>query len=518
MGFFYKAGAAAAGETTVVKFAGASVDKQNTTLVNDSNLLMFLAPSKQFPFVEDIKGLVTSADVADPDTNEFASVADERERLADSTGTITTSGIAKSSLRITGALSLRSLVAFREHPSSIRMLGMGASGESSATNFLYLVTVNGYSIQYDAEKNSGSNLTAEWRVPGRLPITVDTPSVISIFRTSGGDVTCYAWQYKLGDITSVSGMADGGSGVATGGTPNGGTSATLEFFSGSEPAVCFHAIYDDDDSANQGTFCDGILDGGTMPASLEKQLLPADSVFTSLASESNTVSLFVADSSKSSGYNDEKGYIDGDSASANGVAKPYIHTSEFTKGRVNFSTSSKTNVRITGAQTLRVLAIFNGDNDNGLVCHGGSGETPASNFIYYLGFGSNTTIRSFYESGSGVNREVFFSVPAAYSPVLYSQSMLISLVRVDTGGGNCELYCYVNGVQCTVSSVTGMTNNTTHASGALPSGGTSGSLTLGDDPGNGDTTRQIVKFIQIIDAATSHATREPEVAALFGFS
>ena len=517
MGFFYKAGGAAAGDTTVRQFAGVSFDAASATLVDDSNLVMFLAPTKQYPFIEDIKGLVTSSDLADPDSNTFASDADKRERLADSTGNITTSGIAKSALIISGALSLRTLVAFREDASSVRLLGVGASGESSATNFQYLVTASAGSIQYDAEKNSGSNLTAAWRVPGRFPTTVDTPTLISFFRTSGGDVTCYLWQYKLGDITSVSGMSNAGSGVASGGTPNGGASTSLEFFSGAEPAVCLHAVYDDDDSSNQSSFCDGVLPDGTMPADLEKQLLPADSVFTSLAAEANTVSLFVADSSKSSGYDDEASYIDGNSAASNASAKAYIGASEFAKGDARFTTSSKTDLQITGAMTMRALLLYNGTSNRAIISHGTSGETPASNYIYLMWIGSTTTIRTFYESGSGTNHEVFYTIPAAFSPLATSQAIFISLVRVDAGGGNCDIYCYVNGTQCNVSSVTNMTNNTTHATGSFPSGGSSGSLYLGNDPA-ASGGQQIIKMIHILDSSTDHTTREPEVAALFGFS
>lgn len=517
MGFFYKASAAASGTSNVRQFAGVSFDVTNATLIDDSNLLMFLAPTKQFPGIEDLKGLVTDADVSPPDANTFASESDQRERLPDSSGNIVTSGISKSALQVSGALTLRSLVAFREAASSIRMIGIGASGESSATNFLYLVTISAGSFQYDAEKNSGSNLTAAWRIPGRLPIVQDKPVLLSLFRTASGDVTCYAWQYKLGDITSLTGMTDAGSGVASGGTPNGGSSGTLEFFSGSEPAVCFHAVYSDDDSANQSTFCDGVLTDGNMPEDLEKLLLPADSVLSTLATESNTVSLFVSNSAKSSGYEDLKAYIDGDSAASNASAKAYIGSSEFTKGDARFTTSSKTDLQITGEMTLRALVMFNGTGNRSIVAHGTSGETPGSNYIYLMWFGSTTTIRTFWESGSGSNHEAFFTVPAAYSPIATSQAVLISLVRVDAGSGDCDIYCYVNGVQCTVSSVSGLTNNTTHATGNFPSGGGSGSLYLGNDPA-ASGGQQIVKFIQVIDAATSHATREPEVAALFGFS
>ncbi len=514
--------------SSVVNFAGVSFDTQDTNLVNDNNLKAFIAPSPQFPFIKDIKGTLTDSDFNKSGINTFSSDPEKQGRLPNKAGYDTDGISGKSDLIITGALTIRSLVAFRQDPpsytGSVLTIGMGVTSgsqvETQAGNTVYLIQLtilNGIpSIRYFCETGSGSNKHAFWRIPGRFPTSVDIPILITITRTSSGNVACYAWQHKLGDVISLSGgMSHIGNGVASGGTPNGGSLAQLQFFSEEEPAIGFHAIYDSDESANQDTFCNGILSGGTMPVNLEKQLLPASSVLTTLASESNTVSLFVSNSAKSSGYEDLKGYIDGNSAASNAAAKVYIGSSEFTKGSARFTTSSKTDLQITGTMTLRALVMFNGTSNRSIVAHATSGESPGSNYLYTMWFGSTTTIRTFWESGSGSNHEVHFNIPAAYSPVLTSQPMLISLVR-ENDGGTCDVYCYVNGVQCTVSSVSGVTNNTTHASGNFPSGGGSGSLYLGSDP-VASGGEQLVKMIHILDSATAHATREAEVASLFGF-
>ena len=100
-----------------------------------------------------------------------------------------------------------------------------------------------------------------------------------------------------------------------------------------------------------------------------------------------------------------------------------------------------------------------------------SGETEATNFLVDVGM-EGMLIRAFHESGAGDNHSVKWDTGAVPGDILY-----FVVVRVTIGGGDCEYRCFLslNGAaltQLNVDSVVGLTDNTTLATGSVPSGGT----------------------------------------------
>ena len=250
---------------------------------------------------------------------------------------------------------------------------------------------------------------------------------------------------------------------------------------------------------------------------------PSSALLTSLAAETGTVSLFTADPDTVSKYTDAKGTINGDSVSSSFTPTTQTQTlyfsrttsSNWTTGGVQFNQESS--LQITSSLTLRVLLRFT-DRGN-VIEHAVSGETSATNFLYRI-FAPDTSDLSgtgftyFHESGSGSNNIVRFVFPSVAQA---GDVMLLSVVRHDLGTGNCNIYGYQNGVRLNVASVSGLTNNTTFATGALPTGGSSGKLFLGST-----SSGSFNKLVQIIagvsgSTASEFDTKEAAIATSFGF-
>jgi hypothetical protein len=106
----------------------------------------------------------------------------------------------------------------------------------------------------------------------------------------------------------------------------------------------------------------------------------------------------------------------------------------------------------------------------------GDGDA-AENVTFLLALGT-TYIKYLHESGTGDNHEVRWTLAenAYQHNILYG-----ALVRVDIGGGDCEvrLFLSVDGGALalqTVASVSGMTDNTTYATGTNPNDGSEGEV------------------------------------------
>ena len=246
---------------------------------------------------------------------------------------------------------------------------------------------------------------------------------------------------------------------------------------------------------------------------------PFENLMTTLASESGTQVFLVGHATNSTGLIDLKSTVDGDSANDSGVStsdlEPWSEDTNLWFRNTSRWDSPGSNVLLTGAMTIRCMFMYMGDGTLEMLTAGGAvGESSATNWCWTLEFLSSSTVNCWWETGSGSNRGSTFTLS---STLVKGTIYLLSFVREDNGDGTCDLYCYQNGTRCNVSAVSGMTNNTTHTTGDLPTGGTSGKFYSlgGNDTSNIDT---IAKFIQVMNVATTHATRESEVAALLGLA
>jgi hypothetical protein len=113
-----------------------------------------------------------------------------------------------------------------------------------------------------------------------------------------------------------------------------------------------------------------------------------------------------------------------------------------------------------------------------------SGETKSENIPIQM-YIDNTTVQIFWENGTyGTNRQSIFTLPRELT---MGDASTITCYR-EQSGGDWLVRCFQDGVQCTVSSVSGMTNNTTYTIGTDADGANktdAGRMRLGHPSGCG---------------------------------
>lgn len=506
--------------TEGINFAGVEYDPTDTTITGHSDLVVFICPSTTAPYIQDAAGLIPTTTLAANFRAISASAA--REGTLPPAAVAYTEFTSASQLEIAGALSLRCLLSLTTTTDQT-FIEHGLEGETEAKNILYMLKQSDEAtIMFFCESGSGSNKSASWSIPGGITTTIDRPFLFSMYRTSAGVVRAYWGSWQIMHVRSTSGSAsDVGDGSVSGMLATGGTSGKLTIHNNTAVQIGFVGIYNSDDSANHSTFVDNTLSGADITAADLLFIEPLASTFTTLAAETGTVSLLKADNSKSSGWSDVKGYLDGNSATQNATATLRLQkgsdTVYWVKNTAEFSTVSHTDLRIASNLTLRALVEYD-DSNTYIIAHTTPSETEPKNYLYGLAFYSSTEIQVFWESGAGTNRASRFTLATAPTR---GQISLISLVRHDTGSGQCNLYAYQNGTRLAVSSVSGMTNNSTHTSGPLPTGGSDGVLyVLSDDDSNAAKFGKMFHIIAGVDGTTvsEFDAREAAVALTFGLS
>lgn len=519
MGMFPIAGPPSTATNDDINFAGVQWDPDDTDITGEGGLVAFVTAYKTSPYIKDTKGLISDTTFAS-NYRSISSTGLSNDIMPVSAVNYTNITSA-SALQITGALSLRCLLSLTSSTDQT-FVEMSDEGELESDNVVWLSKQpERGSLMFFCETGSGSNKSATWSVPGGLSTTADTPHLISFYRSAGGVVKCYWNDWQVMHMRSATGgAAIVGDGTASGLLASGGTASKLTIYNGTAIQVGFLGVYNTDNSSAHATFLTHVT-GAELSANQLKSIEPTTATFTNLASETGTVALLVASSAKSSGWDDIKGYLDGDSAAQNSTATARLKKGSdiiyWSKDTAIFATSSKTDLRIRSNLTLRCLWEYDNSN-NYVVAHTISSETEPKNYLYSISLDSSSVVQVLWESGAGVNRTSKFDLPAS---VFRGQILLLSIVRHDTGGGNCNLYCYLNGTRLNVNSVSGMTNNTTFTSGVLPTGGEDGSLVLlNDDAANDAKFGKMVHIIAGVDGTTASEfdAREATVAAIFGLT
>ncbi len=487
-----------------VKFGPWTMDP--TVLVSESDTVAFVAYDRDFPYIRDYAGEISRADFAPSFDDSSYSTDGTRQmiNLGDGDLAVTTQAVKQSAnLQITGDLTLRAgFMAEPGHTGAQVLTQYEAAGETEATNILYMLQVN-YStgeVRYFAEKNAGTNLETIWFFPGGF---VDgTAYVVSITRSAGGSCYAYVNGSVLGRIDSTTNMVDAGDGEATGGTPTGGSSSSLDVGNTQGPQLGLIHILDAEKSAgDEASFVSSITGAGWSDDQTNSLLTP-DSVYTSFAAETGSVVCLKPDSAEDLNLKDFDGYLDtstgGDITQEGDLY--LLGSSEWAENTWRIDSVAKSNLQITGSLTVRISSVYEGTN-SAMYSHLASGETEATNVLYELQFVSSTSIRYVHERGAGVNDTVTWTISALEDAEL----RFYSLVREDQGDGTCHVRLYENGVLINVTGVTGsMSNQTTYADGSNPTGGTSGNLYIGNN-GTGDSPKSW-KLFQVFNVANSAAT------------
>ena len=476
------------------------------TLALETGTLSFIAFAETFPPVRDYAGTIPSTTFCAgfvssvyTDANKRGIVPTGLSELA-----VVVQSLTVAALRLSGTLTVRvGLMISTGVAANFTVLQMAAVGETEATNYLYQIAVNpvAAAIQYFAESGAGVNLSADWFLPGGFQN--GEQYVISLTRSAGGVVRCYVNGLAIGRISATVVMVDAGNGSATGGTPTGGTSSLLSLDdSNAGWNIAFAQVLNVETSAaTETTFVTTIAGAGWSTTWTLRLMIP-DSVYTSLAASAGSVTTLSPDSTTVGLIRDWNSYVNpATDVSQVGVSIDAIGTHEWAYDTTILV--AKANLLLTQATTIHAVVAYASVNTSIYSHLVPASEIEASNGLYQLAFTSTTSLTYTSESGAGVNSTAVWTLPTALRT---GDAHLYSVTRSVAAAGLVNVRLYVDGTLLNVTSVTGpgAVNNTTFASLATPTGGTSGVLHIGND--TAADSAKYWKLLQILSVEQSSAT------------
>lgn len=404
---------------------------------------LFLAPAPGFPGIRDFAGTYTDAEL----TNSATLPDQESRGMYLGNARLITRFPAKAGLQITGDGVFRVMLRhLADHPTiSKDVMDYGTGGETEATNFVWNVNLDKYLFTYFNERGAGVDERADWLIP-QGPLT--GREHVWEFRRASGAVTAWWNGLLLRRIVSSTGgtaNADGSFTVA----PTGGGSGQLAYDGMANYAEVDMVFAQVLDTVAGETAAEFAADKVSFTAAELNFLLRDD--FTARAADASLVALLEPTAA---------GLVDRAPSAATFSTNPactYLLESDYWTVGNSTHISSDAKFQIAGDLTINVLVLRGTTTSDVWVEQQATGETLASNFMYYLGMTSATTMRYFHETGAGATDvEVVWTVPtcAQYEIREYR------LVRLGVGGGQQtvrlfqRLFGETAWTQLTVTSVT----------------------------------------------------------------